>query len=128
VENPHSVLTTGLHTQKVVIPHAKATGGLAGFVVVREQCLGCRAPLPKGMKALCPHCRDNSVDHYARHLETVRQKEMEVSRLWTQCQQCQGNVHLEVICVANDCPIFYKRVKARKELAESQKTLQQFDW
>lgn len=127
VENPEAVLTTGVHTHKMVIPRAKSTGGLANFVVVREQCLGCKAPLPQGMKTLCPHCRANPVDHYMKQLAVVRQKEMEVSRLWTQCQSCQGNMHMEVICVANDCPIFYKRVKARKELDESQKTLSNYD-
>ena len=36
-------------------------------------------------------------------------------------------MHLEVVCAANDCPIFYKRVKARNELGDAQKALARFD-
>jgi DNA polymerase delta subunit 1 len=129
IENPESLLTTGEHTRHVVIPRPKnvTAGGLGQFLVVRENCLGCKTPLQKDERALCRHCRPNAADIYVRHLDTVREKEMEFGRLWTQCQQCQGNVHLEVVCSANDCAIFYKRTKAHKENVEAQKALARFD-
>ena len=44
------------------------------------------------------------------------------SRLWTQCQRCQGSLHQEVLCTSRDCPIFYRRRKAHKDLIEVRRT------
>lgn len=48
------------------------------------------------------------------------------SRLWTQCQRCQGSLHEEVLCTSKDCPIFYMRKKIRIDLMEKDKVLQRF--
>jgi len=137
IDNPKGILTTGEHTRHLVMPRSKTGGGggavkgsLAAFVVVRENCAGCQAPLEQGQKTLCSHCRsqpDQVIDIYNKYLNSTREKEMQFSRLWTHCQNCTGNLHLEVICSANDCPIFYKRTKVYKELGESQKALARFD-
>jgi DNA polymerase delta subunit 1 len=128
VANPNAMLTTGVHTQHIVVPNKRGVvGGLDAFLVVRESCLGCGAQLPSNMRTLCPHCRENTVDIYAKYAQTAREKEMEFTRLWTHCQRCQGSMHLQVICVANDCPIYYKRTKVHKELQESQRLLSKFD-
>lgn len=53
------------------------------------------------------------------------------SRLWTQCQRCQGSLHEEVLCTSRDCPIFYTRKKIQIELTEKDKVMQRFgnpDW
>ena len=39
--------------------------------------------------------------------------ENKFSRLWTECQRCQGSLHQEVLCSNKDCPIFYMRTKAQ---------------
>jgi DNA polymerase delta subunit 1 len=131
VENPHSLLTTGEHTRHIVIPRAKssskAAGGLSAFLVVREECMGCRAPLQKSEKVLCAACKVHSADIYAKYLGETRDKEMQFSRLWSHCQDCQGNRHTEVLCVANDCPIFYKRAKVKKERLTAYEQLAKFD-
>lgn len=49
------------------------------------------------------------------------------SRLWTQCQRCQGSLHQDVLCSSKDCPIFYMRKKAQKEVGDSMTTLERFD-
>jgi DNA polymerase delta subunit 1 len=129
IENPEAILKSGDHTQKLVIPRAKSGGGgLSNFVIVRENCLGCKATLQKNEKTLCTHCAINSsVEIYTKYLDEVREHEMQYNRLWTHCQQCQGSFHREVVCAANDCAIFYKRTKALKDCRESQKTLAKFD-
>lgn len=33
------------------------------------------------------------------------------SKLWTQCQRCQGSLLQDVLCTSRDCPIFYRRKK-----------------
>ena len=48
------------------------------------------------------------------------------SRLWTQCQRCQGSRHEEVLCTRRDCPIFYMRKKIQIELGDKDKVLQRF--
>lgn len=49
------------------------------------------------------------------------------SRLWTQCQRCQGSLHQDVLCTSKDCPIFYMRKKAQKDAEDSVSTLERFD-
>jgi DNA polymerase delta subunit 1 len=133
IENPEVVFTTGEHTRKKFVPTPKATtrkagggGGLGSFLVIRESCMGCKAPLLPKEKVLCGACQENSVDIYMRYLENNREKESQFQRLWTHCQSCQGSVFTEVVCAANDCPIFYKRTKAHKDCVESQKSLSKF--
>jgi DNA polymerase delta subunit 1 len=44
---------------------------------------------------------------------------MQFARLWTQCQRCQGSLHQDVLCSSKDCPIFYMRKKAQKDVGEA---------
>lgn len=156
MENAEAFFMHGEHTTKKTIPiqHNK---GLGSFFTKRESCLGCKVPLGTQEKTMCFHCRENQEDIYVSHLTDVRDKEMAFSRLWTHCQQCQGNMHVEVICSAyvsfthllslslslsigsyignyllthshrNDCPIFYKRIKAMHDHRSSLANLSKFD-
>ena len=55
--------------------------------------------------------------------------ETDYSALWTQCQRCQGSLHLDVLCTSRDCPIFYRRRKVQKEVNEARTSLARFaDW
>ncbi|KAJ3277540.1 DNA-directed DNA polymerase delta, partial [Rhizoclosmatium sp. JEL0117] len=63
------------------------------------------------------------VDLYQKHLNNMTELEEKYSRLWTQCQRCQGSLHQDVICSAQDCPIFYMRKKAQKDLNDASKTM-----
>ena len=58
----------------------------------------------------------------------VREAEESFSRLWTECQRCQGSMHNDVLCSNCDCPIFYKRKKVQKDLADVQDALDRFGW
>ena len=58
----------------------------------------------------------------------VREIEGSFSRLWTECQRCQGSTHHDVLCSNCDCPIFYKRKKVQKDLADAQDNLDRFGW
>eukprot|EP01123_Difflugia_compressa_P000220 TRINITY_DN10320_c0_g1_i1.p1 TRINITY_DN10320_c0_g1~~TRINITY_DN10320_c0_g1_i1.p1 ORF type:complete len:657 (+),score=86.55 TRINITY_DN10320_c0_g1_i1:269-1972(+) len=126
LENPHATLLSGEHTRQISIPTPK-TGGIVGFTKVRETCLGCRAPLNNGEKILCVHCRDNAPGVYQTFLNKVKVKEREFSRLWTQCQNCQGSLHQEVLCTARDCPIYYLRTKVQKDYDEARDSLEKFN-
>jgi len=128
LENPKLVFMTGEHTRQIFIPTPKAkVGGIASFAVIRESCLGCQAVLKQTEKTLCGYCQSNAPEVYQIYLNRVREKEMQFQRLWTQCQSCQGSMHQEVICTANDCPIYYMRTKVQKDLTEAQTSLHKFD-
>jgi hypothetical protein len=50
---------------------------------------------------------------YGRTLSTVAELEGQYGALWTECQRCQGSLHMDVLCTSRDCPIFYRRKKVR---------------
>lgn len=65
----------------------------------------------------------------APHAMQATRLEADYDHLWTQCQRCQGSLHLDVLCTSRDCPIFYRRRKAQKELNEAHDNLARFiDW
>jgi len=80
----------------------------------------------KEKKTLCSHCKENAPVVYQNFLNRVKTKEREFSRLWTQCQNCQGSFHQEVLCTARDCPIYYLRTKTMKDLDEARTNLEKF--
>uniref|UniRef100_A0A674E9F1 DNA polymerase n=1 Tax=Salmo trutta TaxID=8032 RepID=A0A674E9F1_SALTR len=59
------------------------------------------------------------------HLSTLEER---FSRLWTQCQRCQGSLHEDVLCTSRDCPIFYMRKKVQKDLDDQEKLVSRFGW
>ena len=114
--NAESLLFAGDHTRKIS-NLASTTGALAGFVTKSLKCLSCKVVIKLG--ALCEHCKRNGKEKDVM-LEKVRElREFEVvfSRLWSQCQRCQGSVCQDVICTNRDCSIFYRRAKVRKDAA-----------
>ncbi|KAI8807077.1 hypothetical protein BJ742DRAFT_748288 [Cladochytrium replicatum] len=123
-----NTLLTGDHTRSVQIA-APTTGGLMRFAVKVPTCLGCKVPLkPGGDPAVCPNCKPMVSKLYSRQLFSVNEISIRYSRLWTQCQRCQGSLHLDVICTSQDCPIFYMRKRAQKDLTEATVTLERFDY
>ena len=101
--------------------------GIMAFAVKTFRCMSCKAPLSKDAgNTLCTHCKPKEGDVYRRQLALVNDQENKFSRLWTQCQRCQGSLHQDVLCTSRDCPIFYRRKRVAKELAEAHATLARF--
>jgi len=115
----------GDHTRSINVSTSKV-GALMKFTVVQKTCVGCKVQLKPNQSSVCDHCKANEGQLYIRQLNLVRAYEKNFHRLWTQCQRCQGSLTQEVLCTNRDCPIFYRRTKARKDLEKAQKTLQQF--
>lgn len=123
-----SLLFSGQHTRKLHTPTPQG-GALAKFVTKSLRCMGCKAIIKAGL--LCEHCeKEKAADVVIEQMENFRQKEEEYSRLWTQCQRCQGSLLEPVICSNRDCEIFYRRAKARKDvqLAQEQLARLKLDW
>lgn len=53
--------------------------------------------------AVCKHCRPNESGIYQKEISQLRVLEERFSRLWTQCQRCQGSLHEDVLCTRWEC-------------------------
>ncbi|KAI5810896.1 DNA polymerase family B-domain-containing protein [Peziza echinospora] len=129
-ERKAQLLLTGDHTRTISVS-APAVGGLMRFAKKTLTCMGCKTPLPPHLSnnnaAVCQNCIARAPELYQKQLSKTSDLEVRFARLWTQCQRCQGSIHCEVICSSRDCPIFYMRMKARKEVEDSGKELSRFD-
>lgn len=122
-------LLTGEHTRSIAVA-APSMGGLMKFAKKTQTCMGCKKPLNSAHEkegAVCENCRPRFGELYRKTLTKVSELEVRFARLWTQCQRCQGSVHNEVICSSRDCPIFYMRMKAKKDVEDAGKELVRFD-
>merc|ERR1711962_1098125 len=120
-----SVLLKGDHTRTKSVVTSKV-GALAAFTKKKMTCIGCKVPLENEAEAVCKYCKEKEGEIYQKQIANVAALEDKFSRLWTQCQRCQGSLHEEVICTSRDCPIFYMRKKIQIELGEKDKILQRF--
>lgn len=129
LDDPNKSLLHGDHTRTISIPIPKK-GGIIGYTLMTKSCMGCKADLNPDDSYLCRHCQEHAPLIYGKFLDSANQKEREYSRLWTQCQECQGSLHQEVLCTARDCPIFYMRTKVHMDLIEARTNLEKFslDW
>ncbi len=48
--------------------------------------------------ALCQHCQSKESELYQKEMTHFSALEEKFSRLWTQCQRCQGSLHEDVLC------------------------------
>lgn len=119
-----SVLLRGDHTRVRKVVTSKV-GGLMAFAKKRETCLGCKSILNRS-GAVCNHCEKRESEIYQKEILKYAGLEEKFSRLWTQCQRCQGSLHEEVLCTSRDCPIFYMRKKVRMDLETQRKVIMRF--
>ncbi|KXJ93306.1 DNA polymerase delta catalytic subunit [Microdochium bolleyi] len=123
-------LLTGDHTRAISVA-APSVGGLMKFAKKTMTCMGCKKPLvgkEESVGAVCSNCAPRVGELYKKTLDKVSDLEVRFGRLWTQCQRCQGSMHGEVICSSKDCPIFYMRMKAKKDVEDGGKELKRFDF
>lgn len=128
-ERKAATLLAGAHTRSINVA-APTTGGLMKFAKKTATCMGCKKPLPgpaDAAGAVCENCRPRFGELYTKTLTRSSELEVRFGRLWTQCQRCQGSMHCEVICSSKDCPIFYMRMKAKKDVEDAGKELGRFD-
>ncbi|CAF9940753.1 DNA-directed DNA polymerase delta [Imshaugia aleurites] len=129
-EKKSGQLLTGEHTRSISVA-APTLGGLMKFAKKTQTCMGCKKPLvgkEEMAGAVCANCRPRTGELYTKTLTKVSELEVRFGRLWTQCQRCQGSLHNEVICSSKDCPIFYMRMKAKKDVEDAGKELTRFDF
>ncbi|KAG7443660.1 uncharacterized protein BT62DRAFT_988235 [Guyanagaster necrorhizus] len=123
-------LLSGDHTRTIQIA-TPTVGGLMKFAVKTATCLGCKTQLRKSNSitngAVCNNCRPRIGELYQKQVSASSEMQVRFSRLWTQCQRCQGSLHQDVLCTSKDCPIFYMRKKAQKDVEDSNSVLERFE-
>ncbi|KAF8705421.1 DNA polymerase, partial [Rhizoctonia solani] len=127
-EKEAATLLSGSHTRTIQIA-TPTIGGLMKFAVKTVTCLGCKTALKtsnSNMGAVCNNCRPRLMELYYKQSRQTSDLQVAFARLWTQCQRCQGSLHQEVLCTSKDCPIFYMRKKAQKDVEESVAVLDRF--
>jgi DNA polymerase delta subunit 1 len=118
-------LFRGEHTLHIKVTSGSATSGsIMQFAKKTETCVRCRCTLPTGRRALCIKCEPRRAEVLVQKVHDNREHEADFSKLWSQCQRCQGSTHQEVLCSSRDCPIFYRRKKVQLDLAETTNTLE----
>uniref|UniRef100_A0A0D9XPV6 DNA polymerase n=1 Tax=Leersia perrieri TaxID=77586 RepID=A0A0D9XPV6_9ORYZ len=129
LKNASKELLHGSHTRAVSIS-TPSNSGIMKFAKKQLTCLGCKAVISGSNQTLCSHCQGREAELYCKTVANVSDLEMLFGRLWTQCQECQGSLHQDVLCTSRDCPIFYRRRKAQKDMAEARAIKQRslFSW
>jgi len=115
LKNPEMTLFSGEHTRNIYVPPkgGQATG-IFKFAVVQRSCLGCKNLLKQGQDVVCQNCETKMKQIYIERKQELKLFEKQYCDLWVQCQRCQGSLHQDILCQSRDCPIFYRRVKAKK--------------
>ena len=109
---PTFFAVSGDHTRSIQIA-TPSVGGLMKFAIKTATCLSCKTPLKPtnsvksgcllsgGVSgtdsliggAVCNNCRPKLNDLYQKQVSVTSDYQMRFSRLWTQCQRCQGSLH-----------------------------------
>ncbi|MCO5575689.1 hypothetical protein L7F22_029493 [Adiantum nelumboides] len=127
LKNASKELLHGSHTRAVSIS-TPSNSGIMKFAKKQLSCIGCKTPISGDDQTLCKHCKGREAELYYKTVTSVRELEQLFNRLWTQCQRCQGSLHQDVLCTSRDCPIFYRRKKAQKDLSEAEMQLERWDF
>lgn len=125
LSNPEMVLFSGAHTRVIYSGAGKGHSAFSKFVVVKKSCFNCKNVINSGV--VCKNCKDKIRQLYLEKRLELNYSERLYADLWTQCQKCQGFLMQEIICQNRDCPIFYRRIKVKKDLKEIQSKIARFD-
>ncbi|KAA6393972.1 MAG: hypothetical protein EZS28_010499 [Streblomastix strix] len=79
-------------------------------------------------QAVCDECKIQGKEGYTLMdtLDTVRRCEQEFSRVLSQCQRCQSQLHRPFECSSKDCALFYYKNKVKIDLEDAYKCLNRF--
>lgn len=112
-------LFSGKHMSNVYQPKLNVTKGLGMFAKVKASCMSCKNVLKPGWNdAICELCQPKKKSIFIERKIELNKAEKVYGDLWVQCQRCQSSLHQDILCTSRDCPIFYRRVKAKKNLEE----------
>ncbi|KAL8110491.1 DNA polymerase delta catalytic subunit isoform X2 [Apium graveolens] len=97
LKNASKELLQGDHTRSISIS-TPSSGGIMKFAKKKLSCIGCKALISNSDSTICAHCKGREAELYCKTVSTVSELEKLFGRLWTQCQECQGSLHQDVLC------------------------------
>nr|VDC67470.1 unnamed protein product [Brassica rapa] len=153
LKNASSELLHGDHMRSISIT-TPSNSGIMRFAKKQLSCVGCKVPISSFVPlvsslsdcicgiflssfllltststgTLCARCKGREAELYCKNVSQVSDLEELFGRLWTQCQECQGSLHQDVLCTSRDCPIFYRRMKAQKDMATAKQQLDRWSF
>lgn len=119
----------GQHTMKTKTQGISDKVGMGKFFSKAAQCMSCKREL-KGAdlaKALCSDCAGRQNDLYIKKVMELKACEADYSRLWSECQRCDGTLMQEVRCNNSDCIIYFRRTKTKKDIQAAYKLISRMD-
>ena len=119
----------GEHTRKTKQQYISNKVGMGLFFKPVSQCMNCKKELSKAdlEKAICENCKEKEQDIYLKKMVEMKACESDFSRLWSECQRCDGTLLQEVKCNNTDCIIYFKRAKVRKDIQNIYQQISKFD-
>ncbi|KAL9313896.1 hypothetical protein ACSQ67_019348 [Phaseolus vulgaris] len=73
-------------------------GGGIVYVSILKVSSFCFIWFSKDLHTVCSHCKGREAELYCKTVSQVSELEKLFGRLWTQCQECQGSLHQDVLC------------------------------
>ncbi|KAH6791361.1 DNA polymerase delta subunit 1 [Perilla frutescens var. frutescens] len=99
LKNASKELLQGSHTRSISIS-TPSNSGIMKFAKKQLTCIGCKALIGNSDQTLCSHCKGREAELYCKSVANVADLEELFGRLWTQCQECQGSLHQDVLCTS----------------------------
>ncbi|KAK4393747.1 DNA polymerase delta catalytic subunit [Sesamum angolense] len=99
LKNASKELLQGSHTRSISIS-TPSNSGIMKFAKKQLTCIGCKALISNSDHTLCSHCKGREAELYCKSIANVAELEELFGRLWTQCQECQGSLHQDVLCTS----------------------------
>jgi DNA polymerase delta subunit 1 len=95
------------------------------FVTQKKTCLACKKEVKSGT-AVCKDCGSKRKRILIERQLELNSAQSRCADLWVNCQRCQGSLHEEVLCQNKDCPIYYRRAKALKDVEDAEQIIKRF--
>eukprot|EP01018_Ginkgo_biloba_P018764 Gb_15180 [translate_table: standard] len=148
LKNASKELLHGSHTRAVSIS-TPSNSGIMKFAKKQLSCIGCKTPIGKEDQTLCSHCKGREAELYQKTvtndygLNVSGAKALCTKTFFVQGSECCMPYLMHLSCNSNwqcecsfmpcafvirDCPIFYRRKKAQKDLAEAEVQLERWQF
>ena len=56
------------------------------------------ADVKRAGDVVCEHCKPRESELFQKEIAQLNVLEEKFTRLWTQCQRCQGSLHEDILC------------------------------
>lgn len=116
-KHAYDTLFGGVETLRVKKEISHEKNSIFRHTVPVQTCLGCNT---RSSTSICGHCEPKRAQIVQERSKKLCEAQDRYTQLWMQCQTCQHSLTRKVICGATDCPIYYMRTRAVRQLHEQE--------